>query len=62
LRGHVLDAPGREVVEDVDGVALFDERVGDVRADESGASGNEDLHGGDDESVREEIEDEDERG
>jgi hypothetical protein len=43
--GDVVDRPGREVVEGVDLVAAREERLGQVRADETRAAGYEDAHG-----------------
>jgi hypothetical protein len=34
----VVDRPGRQIVEDEDLVALREQRIGKVRADESGAT------------------------
>ena len=43
---QVRQEAGRKVVEHADAVATFDERCGDMRADEAGAAGNEKLaHG-----------------
>ena len=38
-------APGREVVEHVDAMAAAEQLVGEVRADEAGAAGDQDAHG-----------------
>ena len=42
---EVRQPPGREIVDDVHLVAVRDEHVDDVGADEAGAAGDEDLHG-----------------
>jgi hypothetical protein len=43
VRLHVLDVPGRQVVEDDHLVAVGQQPVGDMRADEAGAPGDEDF-------------------
>jgi hypothetical protein len=40
--GDVLAESGREIVDHVDVVTPRDERLDDMRADESGSSGNDD--------------------
>jgi len=42
-RGDVVALAGREVVEHADALALGEERLDDVRADEAGATGHEVL-------------------
>jgi hypothetical protein len=41
----VLEAPGGEVVDNGDPVATFEQSLGQVAADETGATGDEDLGG-----------------
>jgi len=44
--GDVGEAAGEEVVEADDVVAVGEEEVGEVRADEAGGAGDGDAHGG----------------
>ena len=42
--GDVVDRAGRQVVEHVDLVAALEQRLGQVRADEAGAAGDQHTH------------------
>src|SRR5712691_11867323 len=42
---HVLPASSRFVINDHDSMAESDQSIGEMRADESGASGYENVHG-----------------
>jgi hypothetical protein len=43
--GNVVEAPGGQVVDDGDAVAAFEQSLSQVAADETGATGDEDLGG-----------------